>query len=532
MEGAHSYPGRPFGDLHPAVVGRRVRELAILAVAALVTLALALAIAIAVPHPSATLLLAAIAGSLLIAWLIASTRYEITVTVLALYLGLLDGPVKLLSASTLASGLRNVLIIAVCLGAVARMSANRRQVRLPPLSGWVLAFTGLVLVNAFNPNTQGFLKIVGGFRQELEFVPFFFFGYMLMRSQARLRMFFVVLGVIALANGVVATYQTRLSPPQLASWGPGYRERVYGSETGTSSRTYKGEEGVAHVRPFALGSDAGFGGGAGVLALPCAVALLATGRLRRRWIGVLLCLGALVAIATGLGRLQVIGGVIALAAFGLLAATAGRRVTRPLLALALLAAIAIPLGAAFVSAEGSGVFARYASISPSQATSTSTSYKVSTLEAIPRDIKNDPFGFGLGSTGAVSGFGGKTTVTLEGHGFSAETQYNMTTDELGLPGLIIWVGLTLQILALVATRLRHIRDVEIRISLAGVFAAFTAYTIMGFSGPFLQSAVAGPFFWFAVGIASYWLAGPGFAAQRLVRRPGPSGPGRFSPVAA
>jgi hypothetical protein len=521
MWGSHTLPGGQTGDaVHPAILRRKIHDTALAGGAALVAMAMAMAIAIAVPHPSVTLLLAGIAGGLVTVWLIASTRYELTVLALALFLGLLDGPAKLLTASTLASGLRNVLILAVCFGAVIRLLVSRQQVRLPPLSGWVLAFTGLVVMNAFNPNTQGFLKILGGFRQQLQWVPFFFFGYMLMRSSSRLRMFFIVLGVIALANGIVATYQTRLSPPQLASWGPGYRERVYGTEGGTSGRTYKGGEGVAHVRPFGLGSDAGFGGGTGVLALPCALALLATGRLRRRWMGALFCLGALVAIATGLGRLQVVGGAIALLTFGLLAATAGRRITRPLGALIALAAIAIPLGAVFVSAEGSGVFSRYTSISPSQVAETSTGYKATTLAAIPTYIKNDPFGFGLGSTGAVSSFGGRTTVTLEGHAFSSETQYNMTTDELGLPGLIIWVGLSLQIILLVVRRLRYIRDVDLRISLAGVFAALIAYSVMGFSGPFVQSAAAGPFFWFAAGIASYWFAGPGFTAQKVGTRSG------------
>jgi hypothetical protein len=514
MASSHSYSGSAQGGTHPAVRGRRARELAILAGTGLLTIGLAMGIAIAVPHPSVTVLIVGLIGAVAMAWLVASTRYEITVTALALYLGLLDGPVKLLTASQLASGVRNALILAVCLGAVVRLLVSRQEVKLPPLSGWVFAFTGLVVINALNPNTQGLLKILGGFRQELEFVPFFFFGYMLMRSKARLRMFFIVLGVIALANGIVATYQTRLSPTAVASWGPGYRDRVFGTEGGTSARTYKGSEGEAHVRPFGLGSDSGFGGGTGVLALPCAVALLATGRLRRRWMGVLFCLGALVAVATGLGRLQVVGSVIALCAFGGLAATAGRRITRPLLALALLAAIAVPLGAVFISGVGEGVFSRYSNISPSQAAGTSTSYKSSTLAAIPRDIQNAPFGFGLGSTGAVSGFGGRTTVTLEGHGFSAETQYNMTVDELGLPGLIIWVGLTIQIILLVVKRLRFIRDVDLRISLAGVFAALIAYSIMGLSGPFVQSAAAGPFFWFAAGIASYWFAGPGYTAQQ------------------
>ena len=118
----------------------------------------------------------------------------------------------------------------------------------------------LVLAEAFNPHTLSLTKALGGFRQQLEWVPFFFLGYAVMRSKERFRKFFLLLGVIALANGVVSMYQTRLSPAQLASWGPGYREIVYGTN-GLGGRTYRAE-GSAHVRPPGLGSDAGFIGAA------------------------------------------------------------------------------------------------------------------------------------------------------------------------------------------------------------------------------------------------------------------------------
>ncbi len=53
--------------------------------------------------------------------------------VLALYLGCLDGPVKLLSANQAASSVRDVLIGAVSLGALVRLLSKRERVRLPPL---------------------------------------------------------------------------------------------------------------------------------------------------------------------------------------------------------------------------------------------------------------------------------------------------------------------------------------------------------------------------------------------------------------
>ncbi len=504
---------------HPAVVSRRVAELALLGGAGAIALALALGIAVAVPNPNFVLVLALALGAVGIVALAVNTRLEISVAVLALYLGMLDGPVKLLSHNQAASAVRDVLIAAVVLGAIVRLLTRRERVALPPLSGWVIAFVALVVADAFNPNTLGTLKILGGFRQELEWVPFFFFGYVLMRSRARFRQLFVILGLIALANGAVSLYQTRLTPAQLASWGPGYSELEYGNGT-LSARKYL-SEGVARVRPPALGSDAGFGGSVGVIALAGTVVLLATIRRRRRWFAALLCVGALVAIATSLARLSVLGSVISLLAFGLLCAGAGagagRRVRRPLAALLTVAVVAVAIGVALVAFEGGGVFSRYISIAPSNVGSTSTTYKAASLAQIPNDIANDPFGFGLATAGAASNFGGHTTVTLEGHGHSAETQYNYVTDELGLPGLLLWSALSLSVIWMVVSRLRRVGDAEIRIGLAGVFAAFIALILMGTNGPVMASAAAGPFYWFAVGIAAYWLAGPGRANRAPIR---------------
>jgi len=120
-----------------------------------------------------------------------------------------------------------VLIAAVSVGALLRLlskSARSRCLRYR----LVILFVALVLAETFNPNTHGLVKALGGYRQQLEFVPFFFFGYAVMRTKARLRKMFIVLGVIALANGIVSTYQTKIGLGQLAAWGPGYRELVFG----------------------------------------------------------------------------------------------------------------------------------------------------------------------------------------------------------------------------------------------------------------------------------------------------------------
>ena len=506
-------PSSPLGGAQPILPSRGARDLALRGIAVSVAAAVALAVSLSVPTPNLLLCVALALGAIGVVALMVNPRLEVSVAILALYLGMLDGPVKLLSANQAASSVRDMLIAAVSIGAIARLLAKHERIEVPPMFGWVLAFVLLVLAEAFNPSTHGTLKILGGFRQELEWIPFFFFGYALMRSKERLRKMFVILGVIALANGLVSTYQTRLTPAQLASWGPGYAAHVNGTSTLTARR-YKAENGETLVRPPGLGSDSGFGGGVGVLALPGLIALLATGRRRRRWFVLPLFLGALLAVATGLGRLQVVGAVLALAIFALLSLSAGRRATRPLGVLLALLALALPCGVALAAAEGSGVFSRYSSIAPANVVSTSTTYKEKSLGLIPNYIAHAPFGFGLATAGPASSFGGSRGGELEGHGVTAETQYNYLVDELGLPGLLLFVGLVLYLLVLVLARLPQVRDIDTRICLVAAFAPIFAYAIMGLRGAFTDTAAAGPYFWFAVGIAAYWLA----PATRAIRQ--------------
>ena len=153
------------------------------------------------------------------------------------------------------------------------------------------------------------------------------------------------------------------------------------------------------------------------------------------------------------------------------------------------------------------------SIAPESAAQSTTNYKEISLSQIPVDISNDPFGFGLGTAGAASGFGGKTTVTLEGHGFSSETEFNFIVNELGLPGLVLFVGLILSMGSLVLRRLPRIADPDMRIGLAAVFASVAGLVIMGFAGAFTAGPGGGSYFWLAAGIAAFWLAGPQRAAD-------------------
>jgi len=507
-------PSGGYGGTHPVVLDRRLRDWAGLALGALIPALLAFAIAIELPSSDLTAILAVIVGVIGIVVLMVTSRLELTVALLAIYLGMLDGPVKLLfGAHEETAAIPNLLVLAVCLGAVMRIVVRRERVRMPPLSNWMLAFVGVVMIEAFNPKTAGVLKIVGGFRQQLQFVPFFFFGFILLRSKRRLRQLFLIAGVIALANGVVAAYQTELTPTQLASWGPGYHNLIFTPEGGVGSGRVYSSEGEARVRPPGLGSEAGFGGGAGQLALPFCLALFAVSR-RRRWIAGLLCLGALVAVITSLGRSQVIGAGIDVLAFAGLAILARQRVTRTLAALAMIVVIGVPVGALVITSLRSGTFKRYESIN---ITSSSTDvHKQGALSLIPHYLSAAPFGFGLGIVGPVSGIGGRQSELLEGHALSSETQFNLIVNEVGAPGLIVWTGLSLYMMALILRGMPRIRDGDLAILLAGFFAPFFTLFFESTSGAFTNSSVAGPYFWASMGVAAYWFLGPG---RRIAERP-------------
>jgi hypothetical protein len=156
-----------------------------------------------------------------------------------------------------------------------------------------------------------------------------------------------------------------------------------------------------------------------------------------------------------------------------------------------------------VSATGSNTFSRYTSLT----TASTQGTKASSLSHLPKQLAAEPLGVGLGTVGAAAGFGGTVTNLLEGHNVSAETQYNFVSDELGILGLALWVSLTVTVIVTVVSRLRRVADVELRLDLAAVFASFIAFAIMGTSGPTMASPSFGPFFWFATGIAAYWLVG-------------------------
>jgi hypothetical protein len=435
------------------------------------------------------------------AWMVFSSNYRLTLAVLMLYLGLLDGVLKLKLNVSIATLGRDVLLYSIVIGALARLAIEARAISVPPLSGYVLAFVVIVLVQICNPSTDGILRGIAATRPHLEFVPLFFFGYFVIREQRHLRGFLLLICIIAAANGVVSLIQFNLTPQQLASWGPGYDALINGTGN-VARRTFNDSAtGDSFVRPFGLGPDTGFGGFVGVLAVPAVLALLGTAD--RRWAGRLgapLGIGIVLAVATSQTRSAVVASVIALLAFGALS-FASRRRALSLLGIAALVGLSFVLISSLSSSDNSAALNRYNSIAPNNVLSATATSRGGSLVALPDYLQRFPLGAGLGQVGPGSSFG---TALVRDKPLNGETEFTYLVVELGAAGLLVFLSMQLRLLALSA-RLGRVRDPETRLLLAGCAAPLYGVAAAWLTGPISAGTPTSPFLWFIGGLLAFWL---------------------------
>jgi hypothetical protein len=436
-------------------------------------------------------------------WMFLSERLELTLGVLLLYLGVADGYLKLKTGSSMVTLGRDVLLYAIALGAFLRLLMRREPIRMPALSGWILALVGIVLVQMLNPGSQGVAHTLGALRPHLEFIPLFFLGYATLRSNARLRNFIFLLVVVGAANGVVSLIQFNLTPDQLSAWGPGYAKRIKGTGD-VAARSFADKAGTKRVRPFGLASDVGVGGYVGLIGTIGAIALLASAWKRRvgRW-ALLLTPLVLLAVITSQGRTILLITFIGILAY-LAMSTVSNRLIPTIAAATLGMAVSVAVIVPLLGGSASGQFDRYRTITPSKLISTTDSSRGVSFAAIPKLAVSYPMGVGLGFAGPATNFAGAT----RNHASNGETGPTFLLSELGLAGLIIMAGLNINLLVLAVRRIRHIPDPELRAYLAA-FAAI----IVGLLGSWASSvpmaiSPTAPFFWAAAGGMAYWLGGP------------------------
>jgi hypothetical protein len=445
-------------------------------------------------HEAAPVLLAPLA-----LWFFFSERYDVTLAVLLLYLGLLDGVVKLASGSQLATLVRDVLLYAMVLGALARMVLRQTQVEMPPFAGFVFAWAAVCLMELANPLDVSLVHALAALRQHLEFLPLFFLGYYILRTERRVVGLLLLLAVVGAANGIVDLIQSLLTPAQLAAWGPGYAGLEFGTATRVA-RVFVTAGGQAHVRPPGLGGTDGFGGMVCLMALPAVLGLLSTARRSAKygWLLLPVAVLAIVGVVTSQTRLAVVDGTIAVIAFLMLTVTSRRGVA------ALLLTSVVMLGgylsaSAFISSNAN----RYSSIAPSNVLSTSVSTIGfhGTFLNVPKYVANYPLGAGLGTVGpagqsTIGGFG-------DAKGLNGESEVTFLLLEAGVPGLLVMLTFTLAIIR-AGLRLRRTADPNVQRPLMALTAVVIALLVAWVINLTTADSPTGPFIWVSAGCLAYW----------------------------
>jgi hypothetical protein len=440
--------------------------------------------------------LVTVAGAL---WL-ASTRNTLrALALLMLYLGLLDGYLKLSTGSNLVTLARDVLLFALVAGLLIRATAERRSMSLPPLSGWVAVFVLLVMVQLLNPLNGTLLHSIGGLRQNLEFVPLFFLTYAFVRTKKALLAFVILFAVIATANGAVNVVQSRESPQQLSSWGPGYAARVHGTgQFQMGGRTFFGANGQRVVRPFGLMSDAGTGGLVCAFSLGC---ILALGSLpgKRRYIPLALLAGvaAVAGVVTSQGRAVIICSFLVVLVYAALTMTS-RRGLATVAGVAALCVLALVAVGVFVR----GASTRYSGLTAGQIVQTTVKARGLALDSIPYNLINYPLGSGLGTGGPAAGQSGAPAASLTAN---SETEISFATLEAGIPGMLVIVGFTGALLIIGMRRCRLEPDQEARTLLAALVAPLAGVLALYLNTALTPTTPTGPYLWAVGGVIAYWL---------------------------
>lgn len=439
---------------------------------------------------------------LLAAWCFSHRRVDQSLAALGLYLGLLDGYMKLSTGSPVITLVRDVLVAVIAGGALLRTMTSHKPLRLPPLGGLVLAFSAVVLVELFNPAGPGPVFGAAGVRQHLEFVPLFFLGYAFMRRETQIQKLLLILLLCASAGGFVSFIQSTLSPQELANWGPGYSERVLGTGAfeGAPRVVFDDTGAPSAVRPFGLGSDLGGGAVAAALALPALLAMAMAAKGMERAALVPIGIGIGLAIATSGTRAALVTVFVGMVAFGALAAASrnGLRV------IAGLAVVAILVYAAFgVLGPDNSTTSRAKTITPRNALATFTQERASSVKKFTEYAATYPLGLGVGTVGPAAGALSDRPVTQT---LNIETQWNFLVLEVGIVGLALIIVIDLRLMALSLRRIRRLADPTMRLQLAALAAPIFGLVAAGFGGTTTTTVPPAPYFWFVAGVLSYWLA--------------------------
>jgi hypothetical protein len=438
------------------------------------------------------------AGGALVLWFATTRRVGLAFLALGLYLGIGDGPARLLTGVPLTSTIRDLLLYALAGNVlVRRWQVSERRMPYPWL---LLGLLAVALAQMANPSNGSIAYSIASLRPHLEWLPLTFLGFTLVRSSYHLRILCMSLVVVVVANAIVGAIQFQMSPDELARWGPGYRDLVSGTDR-VSGRSFYDAAGNVHVRPFGLGPDTGFGGNIAMLAIPAALALLML--TRTRMLGVIGTIAVGVAAITSQSRSSLVGVVFAVVGFVMFTARA-RRPGAALVALALSVITATVLLAAVANNTETGVLDRYRTILPGNALGTAVEYRGFNVDHFIDYAGRHPLGAGLGvAAPPASSIVGGTRPALT-NSLDAESEFTFLLIELGFPGLLIMACLFIRLVVDASRAALRIADHELKLYLSALAAAALVLTVLWIATPITARTPTAPMFWLLVGVVGWW----------------------------
>jgi hypothetical protein len=418
-----------------------------------------------------------------------------------LYLLLLDGFIRLKTGHADLTVVRDVFPALLLFLGVAHVAAapGKRPWRVP-MAGFVVAWVACTIVQVYNPNTISVARGAQALKPHLEFVPFFFACAIAVTTRRRLSTLVLVIACAGAINGAVSLYQSQLSPAQLGAWGPGYQRLIVGD----NPRAFKDDSGTERVRPPALGSEAGFGGILGVLALPCGIALALVERRGRRALAIATLPFLITAVVSSQTRAGVVAAVVSTVAFFLVLSLRKGGI-RVIATVGLVGLLGVYAGNELIT--GRVTTDRYSTIAPSKLVNTYSEDRGGSLALIGIDMVKYPLGAGLGTGGPGSISGASANAGK----ISTENEITYVIAEAGVFGLMVMLLLLISTIRRTFKLARRPRDPSMVPIFCAVFGGLIGMVVLWFAGPVTAGPPVSSMFWIYAGLAGVW-------PQRL-RRP-------------
>ncbi|MBD5655940.1 MAG: O-antigen ligase family protein [Candidatus Eremiobacteraeota bacterium] len=399
----------------------------------------------------------------------------------------LDGLLKHLHPSLATYIVKDASVLAIYAGAL--IPVLLRKVTLPLqrsalIATWLL-FGAYFIANGIRDG-DGTLQAIAGFRQHLFFSGLMFVGALAYVRGTKFSWYVdVAIGCITLA-AVVGIVQYQMGDTWLAL-SPNFTKLGLHYRT---AETNTGGVAIHYYRAFGSLADPAAMGNA--TAYGCALALASFGRWNRRsrWIGSAALLLMFSALILSAARTSMLG--LAIGGLAVLFLTV-RLENRKRVAAAVVAVI---VGVVIVGAlAGRTLAVRFDSSSSSSAATS----RIDAAETMVTRMREQPLGFGLGSSGA----GGNFSNTLE-----AKTKDELLLDNLylsylyegGPAGLLLFVLLQGVILVATIRRVRSAQDAATRSLFTAMAGGQLAVLASGFAnGGVFDYAPVCQIFWFLCG---------------------------------